>query len=132
MFVHYPLFTQNHSPFLYYKKGHILRLLVNCGLSLLPFQVIYCETQILTDQKLTIIYLCPPNQILFSNCEFCFRILALSSHSVVRPWTKVTSHLLSTNDLLYHTNHIFSESLWPDQTRSRLHQLFINCPLVHH
>ena len=53
MFVHYPLFTQNHSPFLYYKKGHILRLLVNCGLSLLPFQVIYCETQILTDQKLT-------------------------------------------------------------------------------
>ena len=131
MFVHYPLFTQNHPPFLYYKKGHILRLLVNCGLSLLPFQVIYCETQILTDQKLTIIYLCPPNQILFSNCEFCFRILALSSHSVVsgQRWHTTFSPLY---DLLYHTNHIFSESLWPDQSRSRLHQLFINCPLVHH
>ena len=191
MFVHYPLFTQNHPPFLYYKKGHIVRLLVNCGLSLLPFQVIYCETQILTDQKLTssifprymfvcpsrpvtsplldhtnhtfleslwlthhptqthqahhmafwvshsllclcsIIYLCPPNQILFSNCEFCFRILALSSHSVVsgQRWHTTFSPLY---DLLYHTNHIFSESLWPDQSRSRLHQLFINCPLVHH
>ena len=69
MFVHYPLFTQNHSPFLYYKKGHILRLLVNCGLSLLPFQVIYCETQILTDQKLTsstfpcCVFVCPSKSV---------------------------------------------------------------------
>ena len=134
MFVHYPLFTQNHPPFLYYKKGHILRLLVNCGLSLLPFQVIYCETQILTDQKLTIIYLCPPNQILFSNCEFCFRILALSSHSVVRPWTKVTSHLLSTIwPFIPHKPYIF----WKLMTRpiqitssSAIHQLPISSPLV--
>ena len=86
MFVHYPLFTQNHSPFLYYKKGHILRLLVNCGLSLLPFQVIYCETQILTDQKLT--------SSTFPCCVF------------VCPSKSVTSPLLD------HTNHTFLESLW--------------------
>ena len=35
----------------------------------------------------------------YQNCEFCFRILALSSHSVlpyVCMWTSVTSHLIST------------------------------------
>ena len=81
-----------------------------------------------------IIYLCPPNQILFSNCEFCFRILALSSHSVVRPWTKVTSHLLSTIwPFVPHKPYIF----WKLMTRpiqitssSAIHQLPISSPLV--
>ena len=46
------------------------------------------------------------------HCEFCFRILALSSHSVVRRgqwWHPTLSPLY---DLLDHTNQIFSESLW--------------------
>ena len=73
MFVHYPLFTQNHPPFLYYKKSHILRLLVNCGLSLLPFQVIYCETQILTDQKLT--------RSTFTCCVFVRPLLDHTNHT---------------------------------------------------
>ena len=102
MFVHHPLFTQNHPPFLYYKKGHILRLLVNCGLSLLPFQVIYCETQILTDQKLT--------SSTFICCVF------------VCPSKSVTSPLLD------HTNHTFLESLWlthhPTQTHQAHHMAF--------
>ena len=102
MFVHYPLFTQNHPPFLYYKKGHILRLLVNCGLSLLPFQIIYCETQILTDQKLT--------SSTFPCCVF------------VCPSKSVTSPLLD------HTNHTLLESLGlthhPTQTHQAHHMAF--------
>ena len=44
-----------------------------------------------------------------SNCEFCFRILALSSHSVVRPSSSVTSafmpvyiQILSIDSSIYH------------------------------
>ena len=102
MFVHYPFFTQNHPPFLYYEKGHIVRLLVKCGLSLLPFQVIYCETQILTDKKLT--------SSTFPCCVF------------VCPSKSVTSPLLD------HTNHTFLESLWlthhPTQTHQTHHMAF--------
>merc|ERR1712055_1062779 len=92
----YPLFTQNRPPFLYYKKGHILRLLVNCGLSLLPFQIIYCETQILTDQKLT-------------SSTFPCWVFVCPSKSVTSP-------------LLDHTNHTFLESLThhPTQTHQAL------------
>ena len=102
MFVHYPLFTQNHPPFLYYKKGHIVRLLVNCGLSLLPFQVIYCETQILTDQKLTsstfpcCVFVCPSKSVtspLFSTL-WCFR-----------PYKPYISRKLMTPTIHWPTDH---------------------------
>ena len=102
MFVHYPLFTQNHPSLLYYKKGHILRLLVNCGLSLLPFQIIYCETQLPTDQKL-------------SSSTFLRYMFVCPSRPVTSP-------------LLDHTNHTFLESLWlthhPTQTHQAHHMAF--------
>ena len=63
------------------------------------------------------------------NCEFCSRILALSSHSV-RPsvccpqaWHPILSPLY---DLLYHTNQIFSESLWHPLSTDPL----VNCPTI--
>ena len=113
MFVHYPLFTQNHPPFLYYKKGHILRLLVNCGLSLLPFQVIYCETQILTDQKLTsstfpcCVFVCPSKSVtspLFSTL-WCFR-----------PYKPYISRKLMTPTTHWLTDH--PPTIWPSESRS--------------
>ena len=106
MFVHYPLFTQNHSPFLYYKKGHILRLLVNCGLSLLPFQVIYCETQILTDQKLT-----------SSNFPHC--MFVCPSGSVTSPLLDHTNHtFLESLPLTHHHTHTHPPTIWPSESRT--------------
>ena len=92
-------YTKSPPLFLYYKKGHIVRLLVNCGLSLFPFQVI---SQILTDQKL--------NSSTFNCCVF------------VCPSKSVTSPPLD------HTNHTFLESLWlthhPTQTHQAHHMAF--------
>ena len=71
------------------------------------------------------------------NCEFCFRILALSSHSVIpsvrgQAWHPTLSPLY---DLLDYKNLIFSESFWPDrpdQTRLLFHHLFITSSSLFH
>ena len=68
----------------------------------ISFQVIYCETQILTDQKLT-------------SSTFPCCVLVCPSKSVTSP-------------LLDHTNHTFLESLWlthhPTQTHQAHHMAF--------
>ena len=59
------------------------------------------------------------------NCEFCFRILALSSHSErpsVRPWTSVTSHLISTIwPFGPHKPNIFCKLMTPTIQRPTYH-----------
>ena len=106
MFVHYPLFTQNHSPFLYYKKGHILRLLVNCGLSLLPFQVIYCETQILTDQKLT------------SSTFICCVFVCPSKSVHLHFQTIQTIHFWKAQDSPITLHRPTKPTIWPSESRT--------------
>ena len=79
-----------------------MRLPVNCGLSLLSFQIIYCETQLPTDQKL-------------SSSTFLRYMFVCPSRPVTSP-------------LLDHTNHTFLESLWlthhPTQTHQTHHMAF--------
>ena len=125
MFVHYPLFTQNHPPFLYHKKGHIVRLLVKCGLSLLPFQVIYCETQILTDKKLTsstfpcCVFVCPSKSVtspLFSTL-WCFRpYKPYISRKLMTP----TTHRLTDHPLKYKTPFL-SSICWHSMDKYKKH-----------
>ena len=140
MFVHYPLFTQNHPPFLYYKKGHILRLLVNCGLSLLPFQVIYCETQILTDQKLTsstfpcCVFVCPSKSVtspLFSTL-WCFRpYKPYISRKLMTP----TIHWLTdqtTHPSPMQTHQAHHIAIWVSHSLLCLVYLFISYTFYHY
>ena len=60
------------------------------------------------------------HQLLMTFCEFCFRILALSSLSVrpsVRPWTSVTWAFMPIYiDFCIDASKYFF-SWWPDQTR---------------
>ena len=95
MFVHYPLFTQNHPPFLYYKKGHIGILLANYGLNCY-------ETQLLTDQELS--------SSTFPRCMF-----VCPSGPVTSPLLDHTNHTFLES--LWLTHH-------PTQTHQAHHMAF--------
>ena len=99
MFVHYPLFTQNHPPFLYYKKGHIVILLANYGLNCY-------ETQLLTDQELS--------SSTFPRCMF-----VCPSGPVTSPLLDHTNHtFLESLPLTHHHTHTHPPTIWPSESRT--------------